>query len=1558
LLKLFTTKIVVTGLFYKLLLIMFKTLSFTLLKKKFNSFLIVFICFLSLTFNEGFAQGSRLTDSLALVDLYNATNGANWTNKWNLSQPITTWYGVTVAPSVNRVWCIRLDGYPGCGYGWGVGNTGNNLVGTLPNLNLPELFSLNLAFNKLSGNIPSLKLPKLQSLVLCNNQLSGCIPQSIKTNCPLITTGYINNNLDLATQIWANYWNNTEGACVTCTSVTASVTGKTTLCGTGTTTLTATTNAVTPTYLWSTGATTASINVSTPNTYSVTVTQGDGCVKTASTIISADNSCRCSDSLQLVSLYNSTAGANWTNKWVLTQPMTTWYGVTLNATGCVSVIDLDGNINGGSVDGNNLVGTIPNINLPNLQKLILVGNKLSGSLPNFSLLNLQELELSYNQLSGNIPNFNLPNLQGLGLGSNQLSGNIPNFNLPNLQGLVLSSNQLSGSIPIFNFLNLRILYLGLNKLSGNIPNFNFPILQTLELSSNVLTGSIPNFSLPNLTRLYLSTNQLSGCIPQGIKTNCPLITATGGDISTNPSLNTQSWGNFWNNAEGACITCAAPATPLVSSITSTDVKVSWVAVTGATSYNVESKIATATTWNVLSNISTPSVTMRNYFLQGTAYNVRVTTNCTSGTSTPSGVVNFTPSGRAFPAGLPTCLEDDFRNLEKLYDATSGNTWIDKTGWFSANLATWKGITLTADGCDVKNIILRYNNLVGTIPNLNFPNLVQLNLGDNKLGGSIPNFNLPSLLQLELGANKLIGNIPNFNLLNLIDLILAENQLTGSIPDFNLPNLVNLNLAGNQLTGAIPNFNLTNLKYLHLVINQLSGSIPNFNLPQLMSLGLSFNNLSGTIPSFNYPKLNALILQNNQLSGCIPQSIRTNCPLITATNGNIANNPSLNTQSWTNYWNNWEGACTPSINTVYRLSPTNLKCSDPIINFAVILGQAVQNINEGYVTKLNYNSNQLELVDVFKGSVVPADASLLKTLVAGNDVFGIALSQNNISGAINDTLLKLQFRLKSVAAVANTAITVSAQIIEAKSGIERFFDANTTFTVTGSSAAKIVVYTSGVLLNSGTTTVQWTGANPTQTATLSGGQTILSNIDNKDLSVNRQVNIPIGAPVIGGQDAFKAWNILSNYALFRPTVDEIIAADVNGDGTITIADLTAILRRGIGLLPTGFPQTSGANKDWRFYPKLLLTTPGFIISSNYPLCDGIGYCKIKVPIIGASYPLQITSTNCDTVTKDWNSVLIGNVTGTTGAFFRNPSVFASLRGARKVKFMFSDTVRTATGLYIPIYVTDSEPTTSLDFTFSSPLVSIKSMTQESMSTSINSGTDVIIISYYSNPDGLGVAVGNRIGYLQVETNRRLNATDLGNVIANVNGDMTNASIEFISSPILAMELTKFEAHPLNKNVELTWSTASEKSNDYFEIQRSRDGKMFSKIANIIGNGTTAAQHNYQLLDESPFSGTNYYRLKQVDTGGQSELSKIVSVDMLNSEKTISVFPNPVKDKVIVETNITGDYTIELLDITGKLLQQHKSNQPSLQLSTSGLPSGIYMISVTSQAINKTFRIVKE
>jgi Leucine-rich repeat (LRR) protein len=110
-----------------------------------------------------------VNDSLALVDLYNSTNGPNWYNNtnWLTTAPVSTWYGVSVRN--NRV-DFLYEGF-------------NALSGAIPATigNLDSLDILNLEYNQLSGAIPSSigNLSKLNTLYLYNNQLSGNIPSSI-----------------------------------------------------------------------------------------------------------------------------------------------------------------------------------------------------------------------------------------------------------------------------------------------------------------------------------------------------------------------------------------------------------------------------------------------------------------------------------------------------------------------------------------------------------------------------------------------------------------------------------------------------------------------------------------------------------------------------------------------------------------------------------------------------------------------------------------------------------------------------------------------------------------------------------------------------------------------------------------------------------------------------------------------------------------------------------------------------------------------------------------------------------------------------------------------------------------------------------------------------------------------------------------------------------------------------------------------------------------------------------------------------------------------------------
>ena len=188
-----------------------------------------------------------------------------------------------------------------------------------------------------------------------------------------------------------------------------------------------------------------SVTVAQSGRYSVVVT--GGCASVTSTAFSLTVTSASPDYQPLVDLYNSTNGANWTNKtnWLTGCTPCGWYGVTCT----------NGRVTRLNLIGNSLVGTLPASlsALTSLQSLELGANALTGGIPSGigSLTALQTLNLSRTQLGGGIPAGlgQLTRLQNLLLNESALTGSLPASlgTLAQLQNLQLYTNQLSGCFP-------------------------------------------------------------------------------------------------------------------------------------------------------------------------------------------------------------------------------------------------------------------------------------------------------------------------------------------------------------------------------------------------------------------------------------------------------------------------------------------------------------------------------------------------------------------------------------------------------------------------------------------------------------------------------------------------------------------------------------------------------------------------------------------------------------------------------------------------------------------------------------------------------------------------------------------------------------------------------------------------------------------------------------------------------------------------------------------------------------------------------------------------------
>ncbi len=172
--------------------------------------------------------------------------------------------------------------------------------------------------------------------------------------------------------------------------------------------------------------------------------------------------------------------------------------------------------------------------------------------------------------------------------------------------------------------------------------------------------------------------------------------------------------------------------------------------------------------------------------------------------------------------------------------------------------------------------------------------------------------------------------------------------------------------------------------------------------------------------------------------------------------------------------------------------------------------------------------------------------------------------------------------------------------------------------------------------------------------------------------------------------------------------------------------------------------------------------------------------------------------------------------------------------------------------------------------------------------------------------------------------------------------------------LPIELKSFEARRDGSRVFLTWITASEINNDYFEIEHSSDGLTFSSFAKIQGQGTKAGESIYSHIDEKPFAQRSYYRLKQVDFDQQMHYSKVISVDMISTgQRTVIVYPNPVgDDQFSLRLHGFGPderVTVRISDLVGRILylgefSTENSAETELVIHRAGLPAGMYVITI--------------
>ena len=168
--------------------------------------------------------------------------------------------------------------------------------------------------------------------------------------------------------------------------------------------------------------------------------------------------------------------------------------------------------------------------------------------------------------------------------------------------------------------------------------------------------------------------------------------------------------------------------------------------------------------------------------------------------------------------------------------------------------------------------------------------------------------------------------------------------------------------------------------------------------------------------------------------------------------------------------------------------------------------------------------------------------------------------------------------------------------------------------------------------------------------------------------------------------------------------------------------------------------------------------------------------------------------------------------------------------------------------------------------------------------------------------------------------------------------------------LPLELTYFSSHHDASLVYLDWETSSETNNAGQYVEKSRNGRDWEEIAWMDGYGTSRDLHDYHFKDYMPYDGINYYRLKQVDYDGKTEYSHVISEYFsAKGHVDVQMYPNPARDLLFIQHQLTGQAKVTLFDIYGKVVLAADLVHP---IDVSSLPEGIYYVQVydESQALD--------
>jgi hypothetical protein len=198
-----------------------------------------------------------------------------------------------------------------------------------------------------------------------------------------------------------------------------------------------------------------------------------------------------------------------------------------------------------------------------------------------------------------------------------------------------------------------------------------------------------------------------------------------------------------------------------------------------------------------------------------------------------------------------------------------------------------------------------------------------------------------------------------------------------------------------------------------------------------------------------------------------------------------------------------------------------------------------------------------------------------------------------------------------------------------------------------------------------------------------------------------------------------------------------------------------------------------------------------------------------------------------------------------------------------------------------------------------------------------------------------------------------------------GDNSNyIGLDDVSYTTTSLPVTFISFNGVIKNGHalLSWSTANETNNTGFEVQRSFDGRSFSNVGFVAGMQNSSRENIYNFTDVKIVSGSNYYRLKQIDKDGRFKYSSTIKLDYSKFDWVIAGNPSANNSWIQLQLDKEAKVLVQIVSLKGQVVEIINKGiltkgTYSIPLLLSNSAPGIYAIKLVVDKETFTKKIIK-